>query len=236
MSGQSNKITKRRQRAQRILAAATELVERWGYKKTTIDDIAREAGVAKGTIYLHWKSREELFEALIANEMLILVQDLQDHLAADPMGGTLHSVITYGIAISIKRPLIKALLMGGADVLGDILHTSAGEQLVQIRLRVGRANLAILRQHGVLRTDQDINTQLKMIVAIITGFFVTNQLMLEELRFADEEVGIHLAETLHRTFESPTPPAPEALQEVTRALQQILQQFKEAIQAQQSGE
>ena len=50
--------SKRQVRAERILDAAATLVERWGYHKTTIDDIAKQAGVAKGTIYLHWKTRD----------------------------------------------------------------------------------------------------------------------------------------------------------------------------------
>jgi len=52
-------VSRRRERAQRILDAAATLLLRWGFQKTTIDDIARLAGVAKGTIYLHWKTREE---------------------------------------------------------------------------------------------------------------------------------------------------------------------------------
>ena len=55
----------RQERADRILDAAAELILRWGYKKTTIDDIAKQSRVAKGTIYLHWKTREDLFMALL---------------------------------------------------------------------------------------------------------------------------------------------------------------------------
>lgn len=53
---QGEERSKRQERAHRILDAAAELVLRWGYKKTTIDDIAKQAKVAKGTIYLHWKN------------------------------------------------------------------------------------------------------------------------------------------------------------------------------------
>ena len=37
-----------------ILDAADGLIQRFGYQKTTVDDIAREAGIGKGTIYLHF--------------------------------------------------------------------------------------------------------------------------------------------------------------------------------------
>src|ERR1700676_2983818 len=78
--------SKREQRADRILDAAAELMLRWGYNKTTIDDVARQAGVAKGTIYLHWKTREDLFTTLMKREYIRLVQDLQQRIASDPEG------------------------------------------------------------------------------------------------------------------------------------------------------
>jgi len=47
-----------------ILAAALALFGRYGYRRTSIDDIAREAGVAKGTVYLYVESKEALFRTL----------------------------------------------------------------------------------------------------------------------------------------------------------------------------
>ena len=43
-----------------ILQAAWSLIRHYGYGKTTIDDIAREAGVGKGTIYLYFRSKTEI--------------------------------------------------------------------------------------------------------------------------------------------------------------------------------
>ena len=43
-----------------ILNAADHLLVRYGYRKMTVDDIAQEAGVGKGTIYLHFASKEEV--------------------------------------------------------------------------------------------------------------------------------------------------------------------------------
>ena len=44
----------------RILDAAERLLARFGYKKTTMEDIAREAGLGKRTLYLHFASKEAL--------------------------------------------------------------------------------------------------------------------------------------------------------------------------------
>ena len=43
-----------------ILDAADRLLARYGYKKMTMDDIAQEVGIGKGTIYLHFRSKEEI--------------------------------------------------------------------------------------------------------------------------------------------------------------------------------
>ena len=43
-----------------ILDAADRLLARYGYRKMTIDDLAREVGIGKGTIYLHFKSKEDV--------------------------------------------------------------------------------------------------------------------------------------------------------------------------------
>jgi AcrR family transcriptional regulator len=43
-----------------ILDAADRLLERYGFRKMTMDDLAREVGIGKGTIYLHFKSKEEV--------------------------------------------------------------------------------------------------------------------------------------------------------------------------------
>ena len=47
-------------REELILEAADRLLARYGYRKMTIDDLAREAGIGKGTVYLHFRSKEDV--------------------------------------------------------------------------------------------------------------------------------------------------------------------------------
>jgi len=49
----------------RILEAASQLFARYGLRKTSIDEIAHQAGLGKGTIYLYFKSKEELFARIV---------------------------------------------------------------------------------------------------------------------------------------------------------------------------
>ena len=82
-------------REERLLDVAATLLVRWGYRKTTIDDVAREAGVGKGTIYLHWKDKNALFRAAILREQQRFNAELQRRIAADPQGGLLHRITIH---------------------------------------------------------------------------------------------------------------------------------------------
>lgn len=66
-----------------ILDAAGTLLGRFGYHKTTMDDLAREAGVARRTLYLHFKSKDEIFLARIDRIVERLIAELEK-IAAGP--------------------------------------------------------------------------------------------------------------------------------------------------------
>src|SRR6059058_3944723 len=52
-------------RREAILAAALEEFSARGFAATRLDDVAERAGVAKGTIYLHFRDKESLFQELV---------------------------------------------------------------------------------------------------------------------------------------------------------------------------
>src|SRR5215470_6020227 len=111
----------RTSREERILDAAATLLVRWGYRKTTIDDVAREAGVAKGTIYLHWRDKNELFRAAIWRECQKATEDTKQRIAADPEGGLFHRVWTHGLLAVFSNPLVAALMKGNSDVFQGLM-------------------------------------------------------------------------------------------------------------------
>ena len=50
---------------QRILDAALTLFQRKGYEPISLEEIAREAGIAKGTLYLYFRDKEDLFSSAV---------------------------------------------------------------------------------------------------------------------------------------------------------------------------
>src|SRR6516162_1170309 len=111
----------RKLREERILDAATTLLVRWGYRKTTIDDVASEAGVGKGTIYLHWKDKNELFRAAIWREEQRYSEEMQRRIAADPEGGLLHRITVHGMLAALTNPLMTTILRGNSDIFNGFL-------------------------------------------------------------------------------------------------------------------
>jgi AcrR family transcriptional regulator len=72
------KIAKRGDIRDLILDAVDVLLARYGYKKMTIEDVAREVGIGKGTIYLHFPGKEELILSHIDRIAERLVEKLRE--------------------------------------------------------------------------------------------------------------------------------------------------------------
>src|SRR5664279_1911302 len=107
------------ERERRILDAASELITHYGYDKTTVDEIAREAGVSKGAIYLHFKSKDDLFEALLLRESETITVRYFELLDADPGGLTIFNIYRYGLVVLDESPLLKAIYTRDRRILGD---------------------------------------------------------------------------------------------------------------------
>lgn len=217
--------SRRRDRANRILDAASALILRWGYDKTTIDDIARQAAVAKGTIYLHWKTREALFQALVMREALAAIEDLRQHLSDDPEGATLYSVLRHSALALIKRPLLKAIFLRDAEVIGKLAHSMKDSPVYVEKLAGFGAYLEILRAHNVLRTDMTLATQLYALSAIFLGFLLTAPILPEEIAPSDERLAELIGETAHRALASGRPVVPEQIQDSSQAFMQYLDRY-----------
>ena len=79
----SNRAERAADRRQAIIEAALDEFIARGYAATRLDDVAQRAGVAKGTIYLHFKDKQALFEELVRTALVPLI----GRLAAPPTAG-----------------------------------------------------------------------------------------------------------------------------------------------------
>jgi AcrR family transcriptional regulator len=213
---------RREARAQRILDAASTLILRYGYHKTTIDDIAREAGVGKGTLYLHWKTREVLFAALILREKVAMAEDIKQRLAGDPAGATLRGLLKHAALALMHSPLLKAVLLRDTEVFGKFVQREQSSALSAEVLVGFTAYLEALRQQGLVRTDLSLQALAALFSSIFIGFFLAAPLLPDAFKPAEEELAELIAETVHRTLEPRDPVPSAALQIASRTLTQYL--------------
>ena len=221
-NARQQEVSRRQERAHRILDAAAALILRWGYHKTTLDDVSKQAGVAKSTIYLHWKTREELFGALIKREKLEIAEDVKQRIAEDPTGATLRGMLKYSALALMKRPLLKAVLMGDMDVPGRLAHREHKDATYAERLMGFKIYLELLREQNLVRTDLSLRVQMYMLSAIFAGFFFVAPLMPDEFMLSDEELADLMAETVHCTLEAGCSASSDELQTVSHTFMQYL--------------
>ena len=143
------------ERETQILRAATAVIIRQGYDKTTMSDIADEAGVSRGTVYLSFKGKEELFEALLYWEWTQYSQIWLEALESDPRGGTIGGFYRALFRAVSSRPLMSSLLRRDRRVLGNYLRKP--DTLVdQMEPAAGTVDLIkALQVVGAVRQDLD---------------------------------------------------------------------------------
>jgi len=223
---------RREARAQRILDAASTLILHDGYDKTAIEDIARKAGVGKGTLYLHWNSREALFAALLLREKVAMAEDIKQRIAGDPAGASLHGLLKHAALALLQRPLLKAFLLRDTQVFGKVVQREQSSALSTEVLAGFTAYLETLRQQELARTDLSLHATVTLFSFIFVGFFLAVPFLPDAFKPSDEELAELIAETGHRTLE-PRDPLPESsLQTASHTLTQYLHRSVASAQGQ----
>jgi AcrR family transcriptional regulator len=209
------------ERARRILDVATRLILHYGYDKTTMSDVAAAAGVSKSTLYLYWKSKEELFRALLTRETLDLVDDWLQRIQADPQGGTLFGIYRHGFLALLAHPLMSALYTRESRVLGDyVRRRDPAAHVLPYRL-----NLALVQQlqaTGLIRADVRSEVINHVLMLISVGLFSVNELLPQEQAPPFEEVADALAEIVQRSL---APVQSSDSEQGKRALREFLDQL-----------
>ncbi len=139
------------ERETRILDAASRLMMHYGYDKTTVSDIAQEAGISKGAIYLHFASKDDLFEALLRREMERYTAVWIERLEADPLGGTFAGIYKNTLYAMQSSPLMMALFRRDRRVLGAYARKESSGFALKTESNI--ALLKMMQSVGAVRQD-----------------------------------------------------------------------------------
>lgn len=173
-----NNDTKRQMRREKqILDAARPLFTRFGFDKTSVEDIAREAGISKGAIYLSFSSKQAVFDRLITMETEQLVQDLFDRLDHDPEGYTIFNVYRYSLTSLMQNPLLSALYTRNRAILGNYMLRMAEHAPPALTFSFGEDFVRQFQKAGMIDPHIDATALAYILVAMRYGLMRIDEIM-----------------------------------------------------------
>lgn len=179
---------------QQIVLVATEVFNRFGYKKTTMDEIAAQLGKGKSSIYYYFKSKEEIFEAVVVKEAALLRNEVRLAIeqTADPKQQIQNYVLTRMKAY--KR------IVNYNNVLKDniLLHL---DFVKEIRDSYDRYQVELVKKildDGVAADTFEIEDTQLAATGIITALKGFQSPSIEA--FNDEEIAVKLDNLLNILF------------------------------------
>lgn len=210
------------QREQRILDAASDLIVHYGFDKTTVSDIATEAGISKGAIYLHFKSKDDLFEALLIREMQAYSSAWFERLEADPKGGTIGGMYKTTLYALNTSPFMTALFKRDSRVLGSYLHKPDNFFRKQQEYNTRFLFVKMMQDASVMRKDIDANVVAHIMDMLAYGLVSMGDIKNEEFIPPTNDTIEAIAEIMDKAL-TPDNVNPDAGKEILRQLMDTAQ-------------
>jgi AcrR family transcriptional regulator len=217
-------------RVERVLDSAAELLVRWGYQRVTIDEVARHAGIGKGTVYLHFRTKEALFLTVLLRTHRRVAERMVQLMEADPASVLPAAMMRESYLELAADPVLRALYLGDAEVLGRLAHeaaTTLGE-LTERRSEAFREHLRLLQAAGCLRGDLPVDALRYTLTAIVMGFYTVDGMQLPGPDPEVTEKAALLEQAIAAALQVPDPPGAE-LERLAPAIAQLYRPLIEHI-------
>lgn len=196
---------RQRVKRQRILHAATARFVRFGYRKTSVGEIARDSGVAKGTVYLYYRNKAELVLHAIALEKSAHMAELVPLLSEKiPAAERLQELIVRGLVALRQMPLLARLTEGDRELA---LALSEVDVSVLERINSWRSDFMVsLLDEVTLHAwpREALHERAQVLIDVIGAVAVSGQLAAQGERL--EAYAATLAATLVHGIVAPTEP------------------------------
>jgi AcrR family transcriptional regulator len=165
----------------RILRAATELFEKQGYRKTSVDEIARKAEVAKGTVYLYYDNKAKLLVDAIALQKLALWSKLEPLVTGKiPEADRLRYYVGIILTSAREVPLAARLMRGDGELAAVMEEVGDDPRFAENQARGTEWLSAMIEQAapGVLSDEE----KRRRVHALMTLGFLSGVLLDERAR------------------------------------------------------
>ena len=155
-----------------ILVGARSTIIHGGVRRMTMTAVAERGGVAKATVYNHFRSRGELLDGLLADELTQLLQ------VADEAGSSISAQLT-AVASSIARnPMLDAIRQHEPEVLAGLTGFAA-DDVAQRWLDVMATIRARLAAQGAHSDDIAVDFILRWLLSVVLAPAAPERLAVE---------------------------------------------------------
>ena len=173
-------------RRQRLLDSAAALFARWGFDKTSVDDIARAAGISKGAVYLEFPNKDALFKALLHRELARYTADWLRRFEQDAENWSFARMVQHSLAAVDANPFVKALMLQDQRLFGRFLRRDP--ELIGLAISLRAELLAQLQGIGAIRADIPAQTLAYLITISGYGVIAGSDVVPEQYRLPLEDV------------------------------------------------
>ena len=140
---------------ERLLDAAEGCLEQFGPQKTSMEDVARAAGMSRATVYRYFENRDALLLGVASRQSSALAAEAMNYLA---QFNTISDWMVEGLLFTLReiphRPVFASLVTSlDSRASGSLFLGSTG--LVQIGVNVLQPRFANAKAQGLLRDDVD---------------------------------------------------------------------------------
>ncbi|NBB31199.1 TetR/AcrR family transcriptional regulator [Cellulophaga sp. BC115SP] len=164
-----------------VIEAAKVLFQRYGLKKTTMEDIAKFVGKGKSTLYYYFPSKIEIFEAVIENEIRELFESIE--IAASKEVTARQKLKVYWLTRLQKlekmcnlSQVLKEEIMDHAITIFNLKRKHLQEELTLVK---GFLIFGIENEEFRPETEEHIELLCRVIVASLRGFELSNMEVFE---------------------------------------------------------
>ncbi len=187
------------EREQLILDVAEDLILHYGFDKTTMSDIAREAGISKGAIYLHYESKDALFEAVIKRDITRYGIEALRWIHEDSDTWSFINTYKYGIMALTQCKILTAMARQDERIFGSFLKRTQ-LNLMETKRGVNKDMLRKMQEVGAIRSDLDIDATAFLLQAIGWGIINAHEFTGEADIPPFEEIGMGLGQFLQNAL------------------------------------
>ena len=155
---------------ERLLDAAASCYARFGLAKTTVEDVARAAGVSRATVYRHFKNRDELLLAVVAREASRLAAEAEVYLQRfDDVGSWIVEGMLFCLDELPRRPLL-AMLLGPDDVGRASRLVLNAEPLLGVGADILRPIFEPAQRAGLLQESVELDALMEWVLRILMSY------------------------------------------------------------------